>query len=387
MKKLWKQEWKYYLFFILATILCIYFVGNDGYLRPLFEHWLDYDGSEYYEVMRLNFCLQVLAGDINDLILKNVVLIIAVFLLLEKSILWWLEKEEDSRHFLQFLPVKRRKRFLFHFMMDSLLIFVTVIVYAIFLYLKASVFLQSLNMEIPWLCKSMCGESITIICYLLMLLGFFYFMESIFVSGFTKILGTVSGIGMLAYLLNALFMRNPGSNLIQNIYGFFSMEATGNSYYSVIKDNPFSKGTWLHARMQPTVFYNGELFEGYEEFALMDKAEPFYEQLNINRFFDFSHPSTYLGYAAAYLGLAIILTGLAIWLSEKQELSKEGFYFSFGKYIFSAMICGTFYSIAYIIDDVLWHKWVVVIADLILFVLLIYGMTPKKESKKQVVIQ
>lgn len=370
MKKLLKQEWKYYLFFALAVICHLFITGRlNPDIADISEMFANGDSCSI-----IQSSLYFLAEDVTFLLFNHAVIIISLYILLFKGMIFWVEKDSYGREFFQTLPIRRSDRVWFHFIMDSLLVILAVSAYAVFLYMQIVNRLNMQKIELPWLGKTICGEGITCICYILFLLGVINFTESVFVDGFIKIVGSVSMVGMSSCMLSQLLYRNPGNIIVQKLYGFFAMESVGGSYYSFInEDADWYSGDnwdWMHSVLQPEIFYKGESWD----FAFTD---PYLDGLY--RFYDFSHCSSYIGYALAYFGLAIVLLGFAVRLSQKQELSKQGFYFSFGKYLFSVMFSGTFFAMMLDYAVAIWHKCFILVSAILICILLIFCMTPDRK--------
>lgn len=379
MKKLWKQEWRYYLFFALVVFLSLCIRGSV----INYEKWIWEEGDGTFGFLSLGLYVEMLLYAVGSFILGEEIGIVFIFVVMEKGILYWLEKEEYGRNFLQFLPVKRRERAVFHLLMDTLLILCTVTGYAIFLYIHCTKQLTAAEIGIPWLLRSICGETVTAVCYLFFLTAVISFLECFFVNGFAKTGGSLGGFGMIAYTIFLLADGNRDSIFFQSLYGLFGLKAAGNCYYVTEIPKVYEERLtlhWVHDGICPPIFYKGGIFEAYREYFYSDGSVYAGDGMEIGRLYDFSCLTSYIGYALAYLGLALVLAGLVVWLSGKQELSKEGFYFSFGKYLLGAIISITFFAFSYQGEAAIWHKCLVFFAVLVLYVVLIYAMNPKDQN-------
>lgn len=370
MKKLLKQEWKYYLFFGSAVLLFLIMSTRWAHFGTAAD--INYE-SEFAD---LCFYLEGYIAFLNYHILERMVMIISVAVLILKAGIFWVEKDSYGREFFQFLPIRRKDRVCFHFLMDSLLIFLSASAYIVFLYIRMISMLRTQNIEIPWLWKAVCGEGITGICYLLFLLGVIAFLEAIFVDGIIKVLGSVSMMGMLACMMEGLFGNNQTSVLLQKLYGFFFIKAAGGNSYVLygedFKLNAYG-GMWIHDLSHSEIFYKGEVLDyGAAMLACTgENADRIYHS-EVSWLYDFLHCSSYLGYVLGYLGLAGIFFGVSLYLTKKQELSRQGFYFSFGKYLFSAVVCGTFFIILISQTGIFWHKCIISVSSILLFSVLVY---------------
>ena len=303
-------------------------------------------------------------------------MIISVAVLILKAGIFWIEKDSYGREFFQFLPIRRKDRVCFHFLMDSLLIFLSASAYIVFLYIRMISMFRTQNIEMPWLWKAVCGEGITGICYLLFLLGVIAFLEAIFVDGIIKVLGSASMMGMLACMMEGLFGNNQTSVLLQKLYGFFFMKAAGGNSYVLYREDfklNIYEGMWIHDLLHSEIFYKGEVLDyGAAMLACTGENADRICHSEVSWLYDFLHCSSYLGYVLGYLGLAGIFFGVSLYLTKKQELSRQGFYFSFGKYLFSSVVCGTFFIILISQTGIFWHKCIISVSSILLFSVLVY---------------
>lgn len=105
-----------------------------------------------------------------------------------------------------------------------------------------------------------------------------------------------------------------------------------------------------------------------------------YKMGNLFQMYNFSEVSTYIGYAVGYLLIAAILIAFSVLLYKKQEISKKGFYFSFGRYLFNGWICMMFTLICLYFSITYIGRFVITAAGLLLFFGLNYAMNPNRRK-------
>lgn len=371
MKKLWKQEWKRYLFFTLATLLCLFIR-----VPYVYDSMVVFD-REYYMTMiqsgndaAIIGELEGLARTIGELILSGMVWEIAIILFLQRALLFRLEREEYGRSFLQTLPVKRKERAIFRIEMDCLMIVLCVAVFSGYIVMRVAQTLAYMEIWIPWLTQAVLGMAATAICYLFLVEGLIAFWSTLFVSGTAKITGTIAAVGMQMYTVSLLFDRSTGTGVGERLYGFLFLKAVGNCYYvSDFPDRYDLSRHWIHGLLNPPVYHKGVLWDIYTKYDDVDSS--------LSRLYDFTHLSSYMGYAFMYLCLAMLLLLAAVWLSNRQELSCSGFYFSFGKYLFSILFSLAFFVTSFSKEGRAWQKGLACLATLLVFIILIYVMSGK----------
>ena len=129
--------------------------------------------------------------------------------------------------------------------------------------------------------------------------------------------------------------------------------------------------------MDYAVYYKGELVD-----VTTDKLSDyfgFHSVTSLGRMVDFANGSCYIGYLLGYLVLAFTLMGIAFYLSNKQEQSKQGFYFDFGRYLFCGLLCGCFTVVMLLNATTVLHKILIIAAAVLLFIILEYSMKPDRK--------
>lgn len=378
MKKLFKQEWKYYLFFLLV-LTGMLFVTNNYWLEMIevegegallnLSKWSGY--CVYWDILYGIACF--VEGELLSLALQEVLAV----LLIVKSIFFWMEKERSGREFIGTLPVKRIDRMAFHFIMDGLLVVIPITVYAVCRYYQINSLLLQRNIEIPWLAGSIFGGTLTSIAYLLFLLGLINVLESLFASGFVRIIGTVGGIYAGFGIIDFMFTLNEGVKWVQNLYGYLALESAGGSFYLPVPAGKslYDEGNfgWGHKAMDYTMYYKGELVETSDEIKEIS-------MFGIDRVVDFSNMDSYIGYVLSYLILAALLIVVAVYLVKRQEASKSEFYFKAGRYLLCAVLSGYLTMIILLNAIAVWHKCLIVAAGIMVFIGLNYCMDTDRKK-------
>lgn len=386
MKKLFRQEWKYYLVFLIAMLcwLCL----NSVMFREHFDITSSKADSALTNIWWFITYMDLWIGngyvyDLTTAVLRPML----VSILLLKGGIFWIEKDSYGRDFFQTLPVKRVDRMQFHLLMDSMFIVFTLVIYGFILYLYARHEFTMVELELPWFGKSVAGLIITDISYLLFLLGIINFLECLFVNGAIRFFGIISCMGMFSYIVNQLFTMNVSNNLMQKLFGFLFLQSAGNRTFSA--EWAWNRvaapwlwdfvGGWTHASLTPEIIYQGKPLE-YTLENTVGGVSYISETDMFSTLYDFSKIGSYGWYVLAYAVLAVIFVALSIRLFGKQELSKEGLYFSFAKYLFSVLICGAFYLFLNVDSGKIWHALLSVAATVILFIILVILMTPDRRK-------
>ena len=98
---------------------------------------------------------------------------------------------------------------------------------------------------------------------------------------------------------------------------------------------------WFHEHMDPPLQYMGEWFDYSSIGATVPELGVWLDKLN--RVYAFSDVGNYILYALGYLAIGLLLFGFVVLLTGKKELSKDGFYFDFGRYLVSGMVALTMF--------------------------------------------
>jgi len=382
MSKLWKQEWKYHIFFIVVTTVILLFTCSSDWIKEYGYCFDDFPLGEKIQLWMVLEYLQGVMGRIHYYFFDEVIKVIFICLLVKKTFIYWVEQTRCGREFIQSLPIRKTNRMRFHIIMDLLQLIIPALVYSLSIYLQMDTFFQEkVGIYIPWLLEAFCGMLVTIISYMVMLLGALYLMECIFVSGSMKMVGFIGTCFMTMTSLNWLFNQLYENKLMQSVMGFFTMESANGARYDLLAATQLGlvdtysweydeHYAWCTTYMDPPVRYMGE----WIDYASMDMtANEFKVWLGcINDVFAFSNISNYVSHTVCYVVIGLILTGLVLWLTDKKELSKEGFYFDFGRYLISGMVA---FTVLCMITEWYGKVWMIlfnIMACVVIFFLMLY---------------
>ncbi len=389
MSKLWKHEWKYHISFIIITTLALFIMCHFNLLRECRDLFGSSSNDELQSWLLLEHCNWIMTS-LQYYFLEGVGIIAFVCLLAKKVFIYWTEQNRCGREFFQSLPINKMNRVQFHLIMDLLQLVLPVIIYGVYEYVQLNTFLETVaKLHIPWLLESMFGMMITSVCYTVMLLGVLYLMEAIFVDGSMKLICFVGVYLMAGTIFNCVFDQLYANKWVQNIIGFFTMESAGGAQYDLLTavDMKFneiwswqydSHFAWFHEHMDPPLQYMGEWFDYSSLGVAVPELEVWLD--NLNRVYAFSDVGNYIWYALGYLAIGLLLFGFVVLLTGKKELSKDGFYFDFGRYLVSGMVALTMFCM---LND--WSGNVLqiicnVAACIIVVLLLLHFLNPERKK-------
>lgn len=397
MSKLWKQEWKYHIIFNVITTVVLFLAYHSDLVGGCYDLFNSSNNETMTPWMLLDYSNWIMAT-LDYQFLEGVRMVVFVCLLVKKSFIYWIEQNGSGREFIQSLPVTKMNRAWFHLLMDLMQIVLPVFVYGLYEYVQLNTILANVaKIHIPWLLESMLGMMLTTICYAVMMLGVLYLMEVIFVSGSMKLIGFVGMFFMTGSIFYCLFEQFYTNPLVQNVIGFFTMEAAGGAQYDLLLGTDIifndvwsmeydSHYAWFYEHMDPPFRYMGEWFDYSSLNASAHDFKVWLDQLN--GVYAFSEVSNYIFYALGYLAIGFIIIGLVMVLTDKKELSKEGFYFDFGRYLTSAMIALTVFCMITDWQGKLWLIVLDVVASVVIFFLMQYLLDSNRRkffSKKKLV--
>lgn len=387
MNKLWKHEWKYHIFFIVAVSVILVLVSDvREWLQNVEElvQWSETGEIIFVENVQWHniICfMEVMCSCITMAFLDKIIWIVLGALLIKKSMIYWIEKNASGREFIQSLPVRKQERVQFHLLMDMLLVLVSVVVYACYEYSAVNYGLGLVQIEISWLGSAYIGMILVSVSFIWMMLGWLHLMESIWVNGTMKLLSFLGSLLMIFIVLRNMFHQFDESKIMQTIYGFFTRKTVAGSYYSLKSWNTHSAGfqyQWVHDLLNIPLLHKGEQIV-LETIGVTEEGLQ-YEFESLSRLYDFTHPRTYIYHVIGYLLIGILVFVIAYALLSKQELSKEAFYFDFGRYLFGGIIAVTFYAMISIAQSFAWQVIVNIVATILVFIILIYLMNPDRKT-------
>lgn len=383
MKKLWRQEWKYHLFFVLLAVFgveCCNIFNSHGFEYP--ETKLEVFTVDALEIMTWCSC------DVLEMFLRTVPMVVIGILLLKKITIYWLEKDRCGREFFQSLPVTKTERVWFHLVMDVLTVVLVVGIGAVLSMEHFKIQLENVSdiftVEIPWLAKAYVGMGITVVAYCVMVLSLLYLTEQIFVNGCLKVGGFVGCILMLVVVLTKLWLEYVDVSWVPVVYGFFTLKAVAGNYMSPTPWSSLDSYTWLHDSNNPPFLINGKMADySRGEFASgIIETIPEGEYVEImdwfSRLYDFTKWGSYVGQVTICLGIGILLFVIALHLAKKKDLSKEGLYFEKAKYPIALALSVTLY-VMLLDKQLLWYQHLLnVLTVVIVFVFLCHVLSSNR---------
>ena len=134
-------------------------------------------------------------------------------------------------------------------------------------------------------------------------------------------------------------------------------------------------------QLKPPLYFNFLMDSGSQP-VLSGDYDVLADQ-SLSAFYQMSNPTTYIGYAIIGILLFGVLLYFAKRLYEKQDLSRNGLYFSFAKYVFAAAIAEVVFLslIGFVVS---WWHWVLIIAlTIVIFVGVVYCFEPDRKLMKR----
>lgn len=355
MKRLWKHEWKYYLaFMVIMTVILL--LGQD--INWLTEFGFEDSSNLDFLNFQIGNVLCLFSDGTMGYFIQSTVLKCVIGILVFKAAFFWLEKDSYGREFMQTLPVTRLDRMVFHLIMDSFVILISVTCSGVYVYCRIMNALESIKLAVPGLAAGVFLRMVIVMSYLLFILCLINMLESLFAGGFTRIIGTAGNI-FIGFLF-LCFVSNLFKKVewIQYLCLFFALGVEEQMMGNV---------------MDITVYYKGE-----------PMAVPVED--DVYRFFSNADMGWYIGCIAGYVVLAVLLAGTAIFLVRRQEQSKRDFYFAFGRYLTSGLISAVFCTMLLLNATAAWHACLIVLASILLFVMLSYWLDSDRKPLKNCIL-
>lgn len=365
MKKWVKNLYRLYLAafaVILVLMVCQLYITTTGegleYLLRDVDRIMEnfYQKENFGPAVMLVWPLNCMIGLFFDSFKKILlfgILIIHAFVL-------WGEKSVEQREFLATLPVKKHDRKIAVIIMDTVLVFSAVAIAAAVCGIYIGNVYAKHNLRIPWLAGSVCGLSITTVCYMMALLGVIHCIESLVVRGDMKVIAALACLVMMHVSVENIFMvaMYDKKSIFHGIYGYMNLCTAGGNYYSA--GLGYGEYDWVHKPVDILLEYKGVSCQvpGVE-------SETF-------RLVAFSDITSYISCALSYLLIGFVLLLLAVYLVKRQELSRSGFYFHGGTVLTGLLLGITFFSYGIMFSYALWHHILLMIAAVIIFVGFVY---------------
>ena len=417
MKKLFKQEWKFYL--VASLLLGVVLIGYN-----LFEGYLFY----YWRMTDIAWEIPGLMKEMCCVPMANIWITAAAYIII-KFYRYWRERNGYGREFLVMLPIKTREREIFYILADVGFISIPNIVYWILVWRYGVSVLSDADIEIPWLLSAILPLVVVEIAYLLMLFAVSRFIESLIVNGVWKIIGAIAAVALLfgsLYMSEDIFSVGGKTEEIyyflqdfvsldgRNFYGNGNrdyeseweeytryMEEIGSKFFAseeINKVTDLYNGEWSSGL---EVLYNGEPIE--KTFLMVEakgteEAEKSEYQMKLRQAafdwasYDFEMkqfgeygtiPESYIVWANLVFSLFLII--LTVYLAGKREYSKSMFYFNFAKYIFAVLIGCIVIAVGFAVGEgngqTIWQRLLIVFSAICLAGLCSYYLTPEHNAK------
>ena len=326
-KLLYSESVRFVLFLIIGIIAVYVLVEKETFYHDFYSHggnWAYYlqecfDISHWSNVFYSDYVSNTDLGFIQFKIICTVM----VVLLLSKLSRYWMERKAGTREFLSTIPVKRGVKFSFSVVRDLLITLIPVLFISVCMDAQTQ-YIATIykDLDAEWVSQTIMRVNITDIGYVFMLVGLLHFIEEMFKDGIMKLFGFLSFVMMTAYSLismRTIYYKVP---VFRSVYGMFTPD----------------------------------LFD--------------------------VESNSYSGCAILYFAIGLVFFVFAYCCSKKKDDSRDGLYFAFQKYLIAAVLSIAVFCMAqpYILAQ--WHRVFVAIASILLFVILIYFMTPRETKEK-----
>lgn len=283
----------------------------------------------YFNMYDIDFILY----NIDDIFVYTVYYTIIIFTVF-KTCFAILESNSSYRYFLQTLPVSSRMRLVFHIIMDIGTILLSYLIMTLIVYFKTASLITNfrytsvINSEIYY---SIITNSIVSILYLICIMAIYYVISSVVVIGWAKIAFSFAFYVALMSILSLL------PDFVCNLAG----------------------------RVFSPIRYD-------------------YDYLTKNDYTIHTNDS-FASVSIIYIYVAAILIAAAIWLCSKQDESKELFYISWMKYVFSAILALCFFAFYFYTSDGFTNATtsgiiIMLLVQITIFLLFSYLLTPDRQK-------
>ena len=237
--------------------------------------------------------------------------VMIIILILSKLYRYWSERKGNIREFYETIPLTRKKQKIRSILQDLAITMIPVVVSGVFqmyVYLP-NVIKYDVTNNYNKYSQYMKGILVVEILYLFMLIGLLHLIEEMFVNGLMRVFAYGGVIMMIFISLEGACSTFKHSYIDDAIYNLLSME------------------------------YSNEKCISYMVF---------------------------------YLIVGIILFVASVILAKNKELSRQGFYFEFEKYLFSIMIAFTVFMMSQPYVVAMWHRAIIGVACILFSGVLVY---------------
>lgn len=380
--KLFLREWAHYVLFLIPAIIWTLAIVNASHYYYEFlelENWREWMDRIPESVLSMfdGMASNMIEPFLGDGISFGIIPCLIIILLISKLPTYWQERDSYGRDFHGNLPISRSVDYWFHVVMDGLLLVIPVMVAGCYTAAYDGNVLKASGITISWLPQAFLGLTVIVCAFLLMLSGFLHFMEQMFPNGMMRLIGTAGIYGLLLYMLNAFATYAMTNPVVNTLYGIFTLRLPGGNYFDLDMvgqpgyEHMSKLYAYSHRLMDVPVLLDGESMS-----SLFTENSYYGDGREFSRLYDFSHVGSYLGYAVLYLVLAAILLMLGFACAKRKELSSQSLYFNFERFLFAGIIAAAFFSVMLNLTVAPWHKALVCISTLFLFVVLVVVLTP-----------
>ncbi len=370
MKKWLKLNYRYYVVAFVAFLTLMIrnvFEYNQFYLHNIYD-----DGSLLIQ-LKLAEAVENISGANSQFLVKYPKMFIVGFIILHGIMLWG-QRNKSEREFLETLPVKREKVVLYRFLMDVVTVIPAVLIACIVTYVRFNTYLKQFDITLPWMSASIVGYGITLCCYMIFVLGIIYFLESTVVRGDLKCITTAGCMAMFYLSMNWLYeaVMFGQNNIFNKFVGFIKMYSVGGNYYKIYLGQWGPEGYWWSKTILYKVYHQGKEYE-LSTYAVLGRTACTDGVVGMSRV------ELYIGYALAYMIIGVLLLVLATYLTKKQDLAKQSFYFRFAPVMIGLLISATVFMFFFIQIPEYWYSCILL--GLIAFIGFLYLTSGKRRVK------
>jgi len=377
MKKWLKLNYKFYVVAFVAFVVVMIkniFQVNEFYLYNTFN-----ESKLPLEAKLLNAVSDLSSVNYQFFELYPKLLIVGFIIL--HGIMLWGQRNKSEREFLETLPVKREMFSIYRFAMDVITMISALIITCIVTYLHLYTNFLDYEITLPWLASSIFGYGATLCCYMILILGVMYVLESFVVRGDLKIITTVGCMAMFNFSTSwiyeaAIFGQN---HIFNKFIGFIRMYGVGDKTIFMHSDGWYKYIEWIEKDMPYDLYYQGQVFEFATGANCIDDVRSMWGYTD--GVVSMSHPKLYIGFALAYLIIGALLFAFGIYLIKKQDLAKKGFYFDFAFIVVGVLIFATVFTYFITIIPEYWYSCILM--GLIAFLVFMYLVRGKHVMKNK----
>ncbi len=330
MKKWLKINYKYYLFFFIVIIYIVisnmmssYSIFTDVEILP--------DGRE-----NINYiCKEIMSvtTDIRTLFFGVYSKLLILGYIILHAVMLWGQRNRSEREFLETLPFKKELVVAYRAIIEIALLIIAVAISVAANYIYVCDGFKKYDVKLDCLFEAMAGMGMTLICYIVMILGIMYFIEALVVRGDLKIISTVGSLAVIYLSINTIYeaVTYGKKCLFNDIFACLKLYSAGGCVYSI---NDYTYGT--NANWITNNFLYDFTYAGTEHtVSTMNGAGYLSGQRSM---IGFKNIELWVGYALSYFLIGTILIGLGILLTKLQDISKQGFYFKFAGVLAGVLI-------------------------------------------------